>query len=227
MAEHRRVDRRPNRHRPGDTQVDVTVDERSGLLIRRHGMEFDIGLGPRRAKPAKEPWNELEGGRVDETQTETAAHQRKLLGRPGNPLRRDQKLSSVGQKSGAVGRQPHPSRGARERETEVGFELPDLLTERRLGNVKAVGGPSEVQFLGHGDEGIEVPQVRQLTHAQIISISPNFLLHPHERIGQTGAMGKNKPPAKYSAVGLLWRVSGNSRGRGSGVSRSSRAPTTW
>ena len=88
--------------------MDIAVDERSGLLIRRHGVEFDIGLGPRRAKPAKEPWNELEGGRVDETQTETAARTNaKLLGRPGNPLRRDQKLSSVGQKGGAVGRQRH------------------------------------------------------------------------------------------------------------------------
>ena len=207
MAEDRRVDRRPNRHRAGDTQVDIAVDERSGLLIGRHGVEFDIGLRPRRAKPAKEPWNELEGGRVDKAQAETTTGTNaKLLGRPGNPLRRDQKLSGVGQKGGAVGRQSHPPRGAlEERETEVGFELPDLLAERRLGDVKAVSGPSEVQFLGHGDESIEAPQVRQLTHARIISIAPNSLLHPHERIGQTEAMGKNKPPAKYSAAGLLWR----------------------
>ena len=159
MAEHRRVDRRPNRHRAGHTQVDVAVDERSGLLIRRHGVKFDIGLGPRRAKPTKKPWNELEGGRVDETQTETTTGTNpKLFSRPGNPLRRDQKLSRMRQKGCAIGRQPHPPRGAlEERKTEVGFELPDLLTECWLGNVKAVGGPAEVQFLGHGDEGIEAP----------------------------------------------------------------------
>jgi hypothetical protein len=121
MAEDRRVDRRPNRHRAGDTQVDIAVDERSGLLIRRHGVEFDIGLGPRRAKPAKEPWNELEGGRVDKAQAETTTRTNaKLLGRPGNPLRRDQELSGVGQKGGAVGRQSHPPRGALEEARDRG-----------------------------------------------------------------------------------------------------------
>ena len=136
-------------------QVDVAVDERSGLLIRRHGVKFDIGLGLRRARTAKEPWNELEGGRVDETQTKTTTGTNpKLFSRPGNPPNRSCRAWGEGC---AVGRRPHPPRGAlEERKTEVGFELPDLLTECWLGN-EGGGGPAEVQFLGHSGEGIEAP----------------------------------------------------------------------
>jgi hypothetical protein len=36
------------------------------------------------------------------------------------------------------------------------FELANLLGERRLGDVKAVGGTAEVELLGYGDEVAEV-----------------------------------------------------------------------
>ena len=133
------------------------------------------------------------------------AHQREAPRPPWQPPAPRPEAVERGAESGAVGRQPHPSRGAlEERETEVGFELPDLLTERRLGNVKAVGGPSEVQFLGHGDEGIEAPQVRQLTHAQIISISPNSSFTRMSGSGRLGD-GEEQTTGQVLRGGLLWR----------------------
>jgi hypothetical protein len=47
-----------------------------------------------------------------------------------------------------------------ELEAEVALELPDLLGERRLGNVQALGGASEVELFGDGHEVAQIAQVR-------------------------------------------------------------------
>lgn len=52
-----------------------------------------------------------------------------------------------------------PDRAGRpveELHAQVAFQQPDLLAQRRLGDVHAFGGPAEVQFLGDGDESGEM-----------------------------------------------------------------------
>lgn len=57
----------------------------------------------------------------------------------------------------ACGGEPHGTGGAlEERDPEIPLQQPDLLTERRLGDVQPLGGPPEVQFLGNGDESGKV-----------------------------------------------------------------------
>src|SRR6185436_7378069 len=46
-------------------------------------------------------------------------------------------------------------RAVQQRHAELGLEPPDLLRERRLGHVQALGGAPEVAFLGDGDERAE------------------------------------------------------------------------
>src|SRR5437879_4044735 len=54
-------------------------------------------------------------------------------------------------------RQPHPPLGPiEEPDAELLLELADLFAQRRLGDVQSLGGPTEVQLLGHCDE---VPKV--------------------------------------------------------------------
>jgi hypothetical protein len=41
---------------------------------------------------------------------------------------------------------------------QLGFQVPDLLTKRRLAQMQTLGGPAKVQSLGHGKEVTEVPK---------------------------------------------------------------------
>ena len=52
-----------------------------------------------------------------------------------------------------------------ELQTEFLLQLLDLLAQRRLSHGEAVGGPAEVQLLGHGEE---VPEAAEV-HLQTIS----------------------------------------------------------
>ena len=45
-----------------------------------------------------------------------------------------------------------PARAGQQREPELVLQRPDLLAERRLGDVQPRGGAPEVQLLGDGDE---------------------------------------------------------------------------
>jgi hypothetical protein len=45
-----------------------------------------------------------------------------------------------------------------ERDANLGFELPDLLAERRLRGVQTAGGAREVQLVGHRHEVAQMPQ---------------------------------------------------------------------
>jgi hypothetical protein len=70
-----------------------------------------------------------------------------------------QHLSSIGQELAAGRRQFDVSAVADE---ELGpkltFEIADLLRKRRSSNVKPLCGPTEMQFLGNGDEVRQLPQ---------------------------------------------------------------------
>ncbi len=48
------------------------------------------------------------------------------------------------------------STGTQRHEAEVQFQQPDLLAERRLGDVQPLGCPPEVRFLGDDDESGKV-----------------------------------------------------------------------
>ena len=76
--------------------------------------------------------------------------------RPGGGA---QHLSGIGQELAAGGRQLDVSAVADE---ELGpkltFEVADLLRERGASQVQPLGGPTEMQFLGHGDEVGQLPQ---------------------------------------------------------------------
>src|SRR6266853_4000210 len=41
---------------------------------------------------------------------------------------------------------------------QLGFQVSDLLTKRRLAQMQTLGGPAKVQCLGHGQEVTEVPK---------------------------------------------------------------------
>jgi hypothetical protein len=75
------------------------------------------------------------------------------------PFSGAQHLSSVGQEPGAGGRQFDVSAVANE---ELGpkltFQIADLLRERRSSKVKPLCGPTEMQFLGNGDEVGQLPE---------------------------------------------------------------------
>ena len=70
-----------------------------------------------------------------------------------------QHLSSVGQELAAGGRQLDVSAVADEElGPELTFEVADLLGERRSSKVKPLCGPTEMQFLGNGDEVRQLPK---------------------------------------------------------------------
>jgi hypothetical protein len=56
------------------------------------------------------------------------------------------------------------------------FELADLLGERRLGEVESLGGASEVEFFGDGDEVSEMAEFNLAIHISKIIIAMNKIL---------------------------------------------------
>jgi hypothetical protein len=44
---------------------------------------------------------------------------------------------------------------------QLGFQVSNLLTERRLAQMQTLGGPAKIQCLGHGKEITEVPKFHE------------------------------------------------------------------
>jgi len=81
------------------------------------------------------------------------------LGSIKRPRRGAQHLASIDQEPSAGGRQLDVSAVADEElGPELTFEIADLLRERRSSEVKPLGGPTEMQFLGNGDEVGQLPE---------------------------------------------------------------------
>ena len=75
------------------------------------------------------------------------------------PCSGSQHLSGIGQEQPAGGRQFDVSAVADEElGSQLTFEIADLLRERRSSKVKPLCGPTEMQFLGNGDEVGQLPQ---------------------------------------------------------------------
>ena len=71
----------------------------------------------------------------------------------GGAVDRGEDLACPREQDLAGGRELDAARRAvQQRHAELGLEPPDLLRERRLGHVQALGGAAEVAFLGDGDE---------------------------------------------------------------------------
>jgi len=89
-------------------------------------------------------------------------------GRAARDLRRALRLSQrqprFGQERSAHVRQLDPSiRSMEEADAEVTLEATNLLTERRLRDVKALCGAAEVQLFRHGQEIAEVTKLHGWT----------------------------------------------------------------
>ena len=80
---------------------------------------------------------------------------------------RGQDLAAALEQHLAGGRELDAARGpVQQRLAELGLEAADLLRERRLRDVQALGGAAEVPLLGDGDE---VAQVSELHGRRFIS----------------------------------------------------------
>ncbi len=62
-----------------------------------------------------------------------------------------------------VGQLDVPFGPVEQRNSQFRFELPNLLAERRLAQMEPLGGPAEVQRVGHGHD---VPQMTKLHAAR-------------------------------------------------------------
>ena len=68
VPEHLGIDSWPRRNRSADAEVDLTVDQRSGLLVGGERVEFHLGFRPGGPKAAEEGRNEFVRRRVNETE---------------------------------------------------------------------------------------------------------------------------------------------------------------
>jgi hypothetical protein len=157
VTQHVGLDCGADRHRSSDTNVDDPVSEPSGLLVGRHRVQFHTDIRPCSPESVEKRRHELIRRRVDEAETEpTPRPDTQLFGCPKHALRRHEELACIGEERLTVDGQRHSSgRALKQRESEVGFELPDLLTQRRLRNVEPRRSPAEVKFVGDGNKCIE------------------------------------------------------------------------
>ena len=89
-------------------------------------------------------------------------------------------------------------RAVQQRHAELGLEPPDLLRERRLGHVQALGGAAEVAFLGDGDERAQEADLHALRFiSRRYSIDPQSVLPRVGRRRRFGTVaGRSGPPAR-------------------------------
>ena len=90
--------------------------------------------------------------------------------RPARDLRRTVRLGQRQprfdeERSACVRQLDSTARPMEEADAEVTLEATNLLTERRLRDVKTLRGSTEMQFFRHGDEIAEAPKL----HARTIS----------------------------------------------------------
>jgi hypothetical protein len=93
-----------------------------------------------------------------------------------------------------------------ELDSHVVLERPDLLAERRLGHVQALGGSTEVQLLGDRDEVTEVAKLHTRDDTPRIS-QPRLLILDTRAVCPYPLRGEaNSPPCTRMA--LISRSSG-------------------
>jgi hypothetical protein len=136
---------------PGDGEIETALGHPCRLGVRGQDpfIDPDPEVGHRRR---------LWGQPTDVTQSH-GQFSGSIMGSIERPGRGTQHLTSVGQELAPGRRQFDVSSVADEKlSPKLTFEIADLLGERGAGEVKALGGPAEMQLFGNGDEVSQLPE---------------------------------------------------------------------
>jgi hypothetical protein len=139
---------------PEEGGVDLAGAEldSSRLVVLRRQSQLDHGILS--SEPVDDGSGRAPVGSVGICETEAPLLAVTRLANAGNGVVRlvEHPAGEVGEHAPRFGK-PHPTAGAiEERYAQLLFESPDLLAERRLCDVLALGGPPEVQLFGDGEE---------------------------------------------------------------------------
>ena len=144
-----------------ESDVQPPLADRLGLIQAAHVPhdDADLRVPPgERAQDVDEDLRVRRSGRADGQLADLALiHARRQVGRVRGLRQDDARLldehpAGFGELDVALG-------PVEQRDTELVFQLPDLLAERRLAEMQPLGGAAEVKRVGHGDD---VPQVTKL-----------------------------------------------------------------
>jgi len=150
---------------PGDDVVDITEEQ----LANTHGGRL-AALAERRQRPGKQTTGSRAEVPDDERLVPGSAN--RLHGALGLL----QQLLAIAEECDPGGGQFDPPASAgQERHSELRLEPPDLLAERRLGDVQPLGGAPEVEFLGDGHEVPHEPQIK-LIHRYSLPVAAGLVL---------------------------------------------------
>ena len=117
-------------------------------------MQLESDLGPSSAVFVNHTRHHLVGGGVHESDPQRSRATVSMLLHEAVRvvgLGKEAQRAGIQQRSG-VGEADATSAAIEEHRVELAFEQADLLAERRLRHVEALGGPPEVQFLGNRHE---------------------------------------------------------------------------
>jgi hypothetical protein len=148
-------------------RVNLSVAKRLELFARPEELERELDLRVTPPERRQQPWEDIELGgchvaddQLSNLSTRRAARDLSRMFRLG------QRRSGFDEKGAPRVRELDSAvRSMEEADAEVLLEAADLLTERRLRDVKALRGSTEVQLFRDGDE---VPEVAEL-HERTIS----------------------------------------------------------
>jgi hypothetical protein len=104
--------------------------------------------------------------------------------RPARDLRRTVRLGQRQprfdeERSACVRQLDSTARPIEEADAEVTLEATNLLTERRLRDVKTLRGSTEVQLFRDGDEVAKVPKLHAENDIPVVSIGLALSIGPH------------------------------------------------
>ena len=161
LAQQAQADRVGNGHlrRPHEAQVEGALADRLDLRHRRHLMQGQADQRKALAVAVDDGGEQRrERGREGEADAQLAGLA--AFGparRHGGLLGQRQDAPGVVEEQSARLRQAHPALAALEQlRAQLRLQRLDLLAQRRLADVQALGGAGEVQFLGDGDEIAQV-----------------------------------------------------------------------
>jgi hypothetical protein len=155
------LDRRVQQRRAHEGDVDQVVAQLLGMQARVADGQLERDLRIARAEGFDDLARQAAGERAGEAQAQAAARARPgLLGPLRGARRAGQDVARVIQEANARGGERHAAAVALEQpHAELVLQRPHLLRHARLRQVQLLGGAAEVQLLGDGDEGSELPEL--------------------------------------------------------------------
>ena len=147
--------------RTQEPDLNAILAERQDLIGRVELADLKVNVGMPLDERANDDRKDREVCPRHEAHPEAASRPtRRPPGRLRGPLGVEQDRSGLVEECASRVRQLDATLGpVEERDAELGFELSDLLTERRLGHAQTQCRPAEVQLLGDGHEISEVPKL--------------------------------------------------------------------